>query len=500
MWNNIIMELLNMSLTGSIVIVFVLLLRLLLKRAPKVYSYALWSVVLFRLVCPVSFESPVSLLPSNPHPISGNILYDRFPQIDTGITAIDDTVASILPQATPYASVNPMQINLLLFRILWIAGIAGMLLYGVISLIRLRSHLKNAVQEEGNVFLSDTIPTAFVTGLIRPRIYLPSSLTGFEKKYILLHENTHIRRCDHLVKIAAFLVLCVHWFNPLVWIAYFLCMNDMEMSCDESVIKHLGSDIKKEYSTSLLALASGKRYAALSPLAFGEGSPKTRIKNVLRYQKPAVWIGTAVLLIVILFLAGFAANPKARARQNGEHLKNSVITSAFITLKDGTRAELMIVMTDGIRISGEEYGYGADIGEMNDIGSAELRLYLDKKMISRYPLTEEAVFPDGLIFHDNYFEIASADYNEDGNPDFSLGQWGSSSVRLYSLFTVLEDGTIKAISDPLAIADSSTMGSSVLFEHSDRTITAYPYNNAEGASVTQSYIWEEMEQKFVPVN
>lgn len=489
-----LLEFLNMSLTGSIVIIFVLLVRLFLKRVPKIYSYLLWIVVLFRLVCPVSFESPVSLLPSNPHPISEQILYERFPHIDTGIDALDGPISSLLPEAAPYQSVNPVQILLTFFQFIWLAGIAGMLIYGIVSLIRLRTRLRDAAPEEDGVWITGSIPTAFVIGIIRPRIYLPAGLTPEEKQFILLHEKTHIRRCDPAIKAAAFLVLCAHWFNPLVWAAYFLCMEDMEMSCDESVIRSLGTDVKKEYSSSLLSLASGHRYAKAMPLAFGEGSPKSRIKNVLRYKKPAVWAGAAVLAAVLVFCAGFAANPRSQA---GERLKNFVITSTYVTLQDGTRAELMLVMTDGVHISGEEAGYGGDIRDENDIGSCELRLYLDGRLISDYPLTKEDENGTGLIFHERYFPIAVADYNDDGNPDFSLGQWGSSSIRLYSLFTITRDGTILPVSDPLALPDSVTLDYSALFESDGSTVTTYRYNNASGEMEPQVFSWDASEHKFI---
>lgn len=317
MLDNLFLQILNMSFTASIVILFVLVARLLLKKAPKIFSYALWSVVLFRLVCPFSFESLVSLLPSNSAPISDKILYAQTPQINTGITVIDNAVNATLPVPALGASVNPMQIWTFIGEILWLAGIAILLLYSVISLRRLQNRLKNAVHDKENVYLAEHLATPFVLGFFRPKIYLPAALSPEEKQYILLHEQIHIRRFDHVVRVLSFLVLCVHWFNPLVWVAFFLSGKDMEMSCDEAVIKRLGNDVKKDYSSSLLALATGRPIISGIPLAFGEGDTKSRIKNVLNYKKPGFWFIVITILLVIALSVGLMANPKSSTTFNG---------------------------------------------------------------------------------------------------------------------------------------------------------------------------------------
>lgn len=309
MLDKIFLQVLNMSFTAGIVILFVFVVRLLLKNAPKIFSYALWSVVLFRLICPYSFESIFSLLPTKVTPISQDIIYMTVPKIDTGISAINNAVNTSLPAATPYASVNPLQIWVFLGSTAWLLGIAILLLYSIVSLLRLHKQLRNAVHERDNIYLAEGLGTAFVMGLSRPRIYLPTTLSADEKRYILLHEQTHIKRFDHVVKILSFFVLCLHWFNPLVWLAFFLSNKDMEMSCDEAVIKKMGNDVKKEYSSSLLALATGKRIVGGIPLAFGEGDTKGRIKNVLNYKKPAFWVITVTLIAVVTMGVSLIANP-----------------------------------------------------------------------------------------------------------------------------------------------------------------------------------------------
>ncbi len=286
MLEKVFLQVLNMSFTASIVIAFVLIVRILLQKAPKAFSYALWPVVLFRLICPFSFESMFSLLPTKANPISQDIVYMQVPKIDTGIGIINHSVNVILPASTPQASINPLQIEILICSQIWLLGVAVLLVYNLTALLRLKKQLQDATLCQNHIFISPRIDTAFVMGIFSPRIYLPSILNGAEQNYILLHEQTHIKRFDHIVKLISFMVLCVHWFNPIVWAAFFLSGKDMEMSCDEAVIKRLGNDVKKDYSASLLTLATGRRIVGSTPLAFGEGDTKGRVKNVLNYKKP----------------------------------------------------------------------------------------------------------------------------------------------------------------------------------------------------------------------
>lgn len=308
MLEGLFLQLLNMSFTGAVVIVFVLLARVVLQKAPKIFSYALWSVVLFRLICPVSFESALSLLPTKPSPIPRDIVYQLTPEIDTGVSAINNSVNGLLPPATPYASINPLQIWVWLGSLLWVLGIALLLVHSLVALLRLRARLRSATPLGDNVFSSDALETALVLGLFRPRIYLPASLGDTERGYILLHEQTHIKRFDHVVRLLSFLALCLHWFNPLVWLAFFLSGQDMERACDEAVIRRLGGGVKKAYSASLLTLSTGRRLVAGTPLAFGEGNTRSRIKNVLAFRAPAGWLVVVSLLLVATLTLGFAAN------------------------------------------------------------------------------------------------------------------------------------------------------------------------------------------------
>lgn len=311
--SKLFLTILNMSLTASYVIIFVILVRLMLKKAPKLLSYILWSVVAFRLLIPFSFESVYSLLPRNANtaPIPYDIMYKQLPQINSGINAVDSLVSESLSQTIIDASANPLQIYIELGAYLWILGIAILLMYSLVSILVLKRHLKNSQLVTQNIYEVENLKTPFVIGFIKPKIYLPVNLSIEEKSYILLHEQTHIHRKDHIIKIFAFIILSIHWFNPLVWIAFKLTSTDMELSCDERVLKEMSNDIKKPYATSLLSLAVGRHILNGSPIAFGEGNLKERIKNVLNYKKPKFWILILSIVIVTVVGIGLIANPKA---------------------------------------------------------------------------------------------------------------------------------------------------------------------------------------------
>jgi len=311
MLDKVFFAVLSMALSASFVILVVLAARFALKKAPKAVSCALWGVVLFRLLCPVSFESMLSLQRIRPDAVKPQIVYQAAPQIESGIEPIDRAVNAALPASSPQASVNPLQIWTFAGEMIWLSGIVTLLLYSIVTLARLRKRLVGTVLLEDNVWLCDGVETPFVLGMLKPKIYLPSAIDAHERDYILLHECTHIRRGDNVVKPVFFLTLCVYWFNPLVWLAFFLCGRDMELSCDEAVMKRLGADTRCDYSASLLRLSTGKRIVAGAPLAFGEGSVKGRIKNVLDYKKPAFWAVWLSVAAVAVLCFTLIANPKS---------------------------------------------------------------------------------------------------------------------------------------------------------------------------------------------
>lgn len=309
----------NMSVTASVAILFVLLARLLLKKAPKIFSYALWAVVLFRLLCPVSITTGFSLLGLLDAPVTEttthttaveyipqDVVHTPVPEVKLPVPGVNQTVNEALPQGDEQTAADPMEAPVALATLVWLAGIGVLAAYSVVSLLRLRQRLVGAVPLRDNIYLVDYIDSPFVMGIFCPKIYLPSSLTEQERVYILLHERHHIRRGDHIIKALAFFALCIHWFNPMVWVAFVLSSKDMEMSCDEAVVQKLGEGIRADYSASLLSLATGRRIIAGTPLAFGEGDTKSRIKNLLNWKraKPAVVFLALALVVLVAAVCG----------------------------------------------------------------------------------------------------------------------------------------------------------------------------------------------------
>ena len=308
---------LRMSLYGAAAVIVVLLVRLLLRRAPKVFSYVLWLVVLFRLLCPVTVQAPFSLWGAVEQPASETAV--RFIPAESrawlaGTThdaADGDTAMDTVPApAEETRRLTAREWTALV----WLAGAAVMAGYGVVSLLRLRRRLIGAVWYEENVYITHRVPTPFVLGLVRPRIFLPASLTEEERPYILLHERYHIKRWDHVVKLLYFTALCIHWFDPFVWLAFALAGRDMEMRCDEAVLRQAGEDIRADYAASLLRLATGQHLPSL-PLAFGEGDTGGRIRNLLRWRRPRVWVTALAALVCAAVIAACSADPAADAGQ-----------------------------------------------------------------------------------------------------------------------------------------------------------------------------------------
>lgn len=304
------LQIINMSITSCYVILFVILIRFLLKKAPKIYSYALWSIVLLRLIIPFSFQSIFSIIPINTNTIPQDIIYTQTPEIHSGITAIDSIVNNSLPGPIVGTSVNPMQIWISLGQTIWILGILALTIYSIISTMKLSKRLQSSKLWRDNIYESNNIDTPFVFGVLRPKIYIPFGIVEAEKSYIIKHEETHIKRLDHIIKFLGFIIVAIHWFNPLVWIAFFLMSKDMELSCDEYVIREMGNSIKKDYSTSLLSLSTGKRIIGGSPLAFGSKNTKSRIKNILNYKKPRFWVSLVGIIIIVVVAVGLLTNPK----------------------------------------------------------------------------------------------------------------------------------------------------------------------------------------------
>lgn len=317
-----ILELINMSVVGGTVIGFVCILRLFLKRLPKKYLCVLWLIPFLRLLLPFTLQSPISILPVNARSVveaaadGGNI-----PVLNTGIHVVDKTVNLILLDglaANPAVSPKPAQVRLLLLGIIWSLGAALFVGTQLVRYAGLKKQALDAVPGESGVYYSDTFSMPMVLGILKPRIYLPSIFlkeeNSEEKAFILAHEIAHQKRYDHLTKLLAFGALAVHWFNPLVWAAFFLFGRDVEMACDEYVMERMGEKNKKGYSLALLRFEE-RRSALLIPLAFGESHTKSRIRNILNYKKPGFWASLAGLVLLVLAASTLLTSPREKAAE-----------------------------------------------------------------------------------------------------------------------------------------------------------------------------------------
>ncbi len=307
----VFINLLNTSITAGYLVLAVLLLRPLLKKAPKFIRCILWGLVGLRLVLPFSPESVTSMIP-NSQPIPPEIVTSQKPVIQSGFSALNSVVNPILSESmapTAGSSITPMQVFMGIAWKVWVLGVLLLAVYSLVSFLVLRLRLREAVREDGNVWLCDRVSSPFLLGLLRPRIYLPSDLEAGDRTYVLAHENAHIRRKDHWWKPLGFLLLTVYWFNPLMWVAYIFLCRDIEFACDEKVIRELGETEKKPYSQALINCSVSKKMISACPVAFGEDGVKGRIQSVLNYKKPAFWIVLIAILACIAVAVCFLTNP-----------------------------------------------------------------------------------------------------------------------------------------------------------------------------------------------
>ncbi|HHY69584.1 MAG TPA: hypothetical protein GYA09_05300 [Firmicutes bacterium] len=317
---SVFLKVLSMTAVGTLVALFVMLVRPLLRKAPKVFSYVLWLVVLFRLICPLSIESNLSIVPVPQ--VTDKIHSAVIQSADPSNIPVQDAIQIVEPvapepgNAVEYEAPSepwspPESSSATIWHALsrvWLVGATAVLGYGIYSYFRLKRNLTFATLVEGNIYEVDTISSPFVLGILSPKIYIPVTVQGEEREYVLKHEEYHIKRMDHIVKALYFLALAIHWFNPIVWLSFSLMTKDMEMSCDEMVLSRWGKDIRADYSTCLLNMSINQRFA--SPLAFGENNTKSRIKNVAGYRKPSSWLMIISLLVVVSVIIVLAVNPK----------------------------------------------------------------------------------------------------------------------------------------------------------------------------------------------
>ncbi len=317
----VFVKLLNMSITASWLILAVLCVRFLFRRIPKWVNCLLWGIVAIRLIFPFSIESELSLQPSA-EPIKSSAIVQGevvpyVPSIDSNLEILENTVNPILAETFAYQesdSVAPLQVFTGIAGSVWLCGMVALFIFALVSMIKLRLSVREAVQYRENIYICDVVKSPFILGIIKPRIYLSSALNKDEIDFIIAHEKAHLRRKDHFWKPLGYLLLCIYWFNPLCWIAYIMLCKDIELACDERVIKNMSFGDKKEYSRVLLSCAAQRRLVLVCPLAFGEVGVKERIKSVLNYKKPAFWIIMIAIVVCIIVAICFLTNPSREYR------------------------------------------------------------------------------------------------------------------------------------------------------------------------------------------
>lgn len=309
----IFLKLLNLSISASWLVLVVLVLRLVLKRAPKWVDVLLWGMVALRLMLPFSIESALSLIPSAETLSPEVVQFDPAPTITSGVELIDNAVNPSLSEsfaAAPLASVNLLYVWTYLAGWVWLIGLAAMLLYALVSYLRLRRRVSASIPLRENIYVCDEVASPFILGILRPRIYLPSALDEAQRGSVLSHERAHLARRDHWWKPLGFALLAVYWFNPLLWLAYTLLCRDIELACDERVLCGMDAGQVKDYSSALLACSVPRRMLAACPLAFGEVGVGARVKNALRYKKPAFWVVAASVAVCVVVAVCFLTNPR----------------------------------------------------------------------------------------------------------------------------------------------------------------------------------------------
>ena len=331
----VFLKLLNLSISASWLVLAVLVLRLGLKRSPKWMNVLLWGIVALRLVLPFSIESALSLIPSAETVSPAAVQFAPAPTITSGVSVIDNAVNPSLSEhfaAVPGMSVNPLYVWTEIAGWVWLIGLGAMLLYALVSYLRLRRRVSVSLPVQDHIYLCDAISSPFILGIVKPRIYLPSGLDEVQRQNVLAHERAHLARYDHWWKPLGFVLLAVYWFNPLLWLAYALFCRDIELACDERVIRTMDASAVKTYSTVLLACSMPHKAVISCPLAFGEVGVKERVRNALHYKKPAFWVVAASAIVCIAVAVCFLTNPEHETMKWAKNLRVDDVVRVELTV------------------------------------------------------------------------------------------------------------------------------------------------------------------------
>lgn len=508
----------RMSIYGTVLILVVLVMRLFLRKYPKVYSYSLWLMVLLRLLCPFfipgsySFQPDLQEIP---------LLYEKVDSEPQTLQEGSGTKSDILERPAgaeraadlPEASIAGSFTGKRPAKLVYLSGLFAAAAVFLIQFLWLKKRTAASVPDGKNIRLCDGISSAFVMGVIHPRIYLPCGLSAIERWYVMKHEEMHIRHADPWVRVFGTIALCLHWWNPFVWYAVHKMYQDMEMCCDESVMEEASMPERKTYADILLNLSV--RQNGFVPLAFNESNTEKRIKNVLKGRKErTVFLVLFFSLFAVFCGAAFMTVPRSEymgssgtVSEQGKNMVTEeypveempvyleqVILSDTPVNSQGLTRYIQLVMTEGEYFTEEYAGSGGGTFKENYRGTYELRvLDENRERICRYPLQDE--FGGTTFNFGESFELMLADYNADGCMDFTLGTWGSSSMGLYYLYTLTENGEIVQ-AYPEAIADSG-LAFSRRFEIAEPGFVVYTYNNAVGEYARILYRWEETQGMYV---
>ena len=331
----VFLKLLNLSISASWLVLAVLVLRLISKRSPKWMNVLLWGIVALRLMLPFSIESALSLIPSAETVSPAVVQFDPAPTITSGVNIIDNAVNPSLSEhfaAAPTMSVNPLYVWTYLAGWVWLIGLGVMLLYALMSYLRLRRRVSVSLCVRENIYLCDAISSPFILGVVKPHIYLPSGLDEVQRQNVLSHERAHLTRRDHWWKPLGFALLAVYWFNPVLWLAYALLCRDIELACDERVIRTMDESAVKTYSTVLLACSMPRKAVITCPLAFGEVGVKERVKNALHYKKPAFWVVAASVAVCVVVAVCFLTNPEHETMKWAKNLRVDDVVRVELTI------------------------------------------------------------------------------------------------------------------------------------------------------------------------
>ena len=331
----VFLKLLNLSISASWLVLAVLVLRLVSKRSPKWVNVLLWGIVALRLVLPFSIESALSLIPSAETVSPAAVQFDPAPTITSGVSVIDNAVNPSLSEhfsAVPTASVNPLYVWTEIAGWVWLIGLGAMLLYALVSYLRLRRRVSVSLPVQDHIYLCDAISSPFILGVVKPRIYLPSGLDEVQRQNVLSHERAHLARRDHWWKPLGFALLAVYWFNPVLWLAYTLLCRDIELACDERVIRTMDESAVKTYSTVLLACSMPRKAVITCPLAFGEVGVKERVRNALHYKKPAFWVVAASVAVCVVVAVCFLTDPEHETMKWAKNLRVDDVVRVELTI------------------------------------------------------------------------------------------------------------------------------------------------------------------------